>query len=138
MPEKRAIPPSLGDCRPRTRSQRLLGGFFAFAGTMHFVIPRSYEAIMPPSLPRHREAVAVSGVAEIVGGAAVLAQPTRRFARWWLLGLLLAVFPANVHMAINPEQVRGLDLNRIPRWALWARLPLQPLAMLWVWRATRD
>jgi|SRR5689334_3900376 len=121
-----------------TRSQRLLAGFFAFAGTMHFVVPRSYEAIMPPSLPRHREAVAVSGVAEIVGGGAMLGRSTRRFARWWLLALLLAVFPANVHMAINPEQVRGLDLDRIPRWALWARLPLQPLAMLWVWRATRN
>ncbi len=55
-----------------------------------------------------------------------------------LLGLLVAVFPANVHMAVNPEQVRGLDLEKVPRWALWARLPLQPLAMLWVWRATRD
>jgi uncharacterized membrane protein len=105
---------------------------------MHFVIPRSYEAIMPPSLPRHREAVALSGVAEIAGAAAVLVRPTRRFGRWWLLALLLAVFPANLHMAVNPEQVHGLDLKRIPRWALWARLPLQPLAMLWVWRATRD
>ena len=38
-------------------------------------------------------------------------------------------------MAVNPEQIHGLDLNRVPRWALWARLPLQPLAMLWVWRA---
>jgi uncharacterized membrane protein len=121
-----------------SRSQKALAGFFAFAGTMHFVIPRSYEATMPPSLPRHREAVIVSGIAEIAGGAAVLAQPTRRFARWWLLALLAAVFPANVHMAVNPEQVKGLDLKRTPRWALWARLPLQPLAMLWVWRATRD
>lgn len=121
-----------------TRSQKGLAGFFAFAGTMHFVIPRSYEAMMPPSLPRHREAVVVSGLAEIAGGAAVLRPSTRRFARWWLLALLVAVFPANVHMAVNPEQVEGLDLNRVPRWALWARLPLQPLAMLWVWRATRD
>ncbi len=40
-------------------------------------------------------------------------------------------------MAVNPEQVAGLDLKRVPRWALWARLPLQPAAMLWVWRATR-
>jgi uncharacterized membrane protein len=119
------------------RSQRLLAGFFAFMGTMHFVIPRSFEAIMPPSLPRHREAVIVSGLAEIAGGAAVLPTQTRRFARWWLLALLLAVFPANIHMAVNPEQVRGLGLDRVPRWALWARLPLQPLAMLWVWRATR-
>jgi uncharacterized membrane protein len=121
-----------------SRSQKALAGFFAFAGTMHFVTPRSYEAMMPPSLPRHREAVVVSGVAEMAGAAAVLSSRSRRFARWWLLGLLLAVFPANVHMALNPEQVRGLDLNRIPRWALWARLPLQPLAMLWVWRATRS
>lgn len=121
-----------------TRSQKALSAFFAFAGTMHFVIPRSYEAMMPPSLPRHREAVVVSGLAEIVGAAAVIAPRSRRFARWWLLALLIAVFPANVHMARNPEQVRGLDLDRVPRWALWARLPLQPLAMLWVWRATRD
>jgi uncharacterized membrane protein len=119
------------------RSQRLLAGFFCFAGAMHFIVPRGYEATMPPSLPRHREAVAVSGIAEIVGGLAVIPRRGRRLARWWLLGLLLAVFPANVHMAVNPEQVRGLDLKRIPRWALWARLPLQPLAMLWVWRATR-
>jgi uncharacterized membrane protein len=121
-----------------TRSQKALAGFFSFTGVMHFVIPRTYEAMMPPSLPRHKEAVAVSGVAEVVGGLAVAKLSTRRFARWWLLALLLAVFPANLHMAVNPEQVRGLDLNRIPRWALWARLPLQPLAMLWVWRATRD
>jgi uncharacterized membrane protein len=119
------------------RSQKALAGFFAFAGAMHFVIPRQYEAIMPPSLPNHREAVVVSGIAEIAGGLAILSPRTRRFGRWWLLGLLLAVFPANVHMAVNPEQVRGLDLNRIPRWALWARLPLQPLAMFWVWRSTR-
>ncbi len=121
-----------------SRSQKALAGFFAFAGTMHFVIPRSYEAMMPPSLPRHREAVIASGLAEIVGAVAVVPAGSRRFARWWLLGLLIAVFPANLHMALNPEQVRGLDLDRVPRWVLWARLPLQPLAMLWVWRATRS
>ena len=121
-----------------TGSQKGLAGFFAFAGTMHFVTPRSYEAMMPPSLPYHREAVALSGLAEIAGGAAILPRGTRRFARWWLLALLAAVFPANVHMAVNPEQVKGLDLNKVPRWALWARLPLQPLCMMWVWRATRD
>lgn len=120
------------------RSQKALAGFFGFAGTMHFVIPRSYEAIVPPSLPRPREAVVVSGLAEILGAAALLPSRTRRLARWWLLALLVAVFPANVHMAVNPEDVPGLDLSRVPRWALWARLPLQPLAMVWVWRATRD
>lgn len=121
-----------------TRSQKLLAAFFAFAGVMHFVIPRRYEAIMPPYLPYHREAVVISGAAEIAGGVAMLAERTRPVARWWLLALLLAVFPANVYMAINPEQIEGLDTDRLPSWALWARLPLQPLAMWWVWRATAE
>ncbi len=120
-----------------SRSRTALAAFFGFVGTLHFVIPRSFESIVPPGLPA-KEAVAVSGVAEIAGAVAVLHPASRRFGRWWLLGLLLAVFPANVHMAVNPEQIKGLDLRRIPRWTLWARLPLQPLAMLWVWRATRD
>jgi uncharacterized membrane protein len=119
-----------------TRSQRLVATFFALAGSMHFVRPRAYEAIVPPHVPRHREVVVASGLAELAGAVAMVPAPTRRLARWWLIGVLVAVFPANVHMAINPEQVRGLDLNRLPRWALWARLPLQPLMMLWVWRAT--
>jgi uncharacterized membrane protein len=121
-----------------TRSQRALAAFFTFAGIMHFVIPRQYEAIVPAYVPMSPKlAVEVSGVAEIAGGLAVIPPATRAGARWWLLALLLAVFPANVHMAVSPEQIRGLDLDRVPRWALWARLPLQPLAMVWVWRATR-
>jgi uncharacterized membrane protein len=120
------------------RSRTALAAFFAFMGTMHFVIPRSFEAIVPTAIAdRRHEAVMVSGAAELAGAAAVLHPATRRFGRWWLLALLLAVFPANVHMAVSPEQIRGLDLNKVPRWVLWARLPLQPLAMLWVWRATR-
>lgn len=115
-----------------------LAAFFTFMGTMHFVARRSFEAIVPQSIEAHkREAVAVSGVAEIAGAAMVLHPASRRLGRWWLLGLLLSVFPANIHMAVNPEQIRGLDLNKVPRWVLWARLPLQPLAMVWVWQATR-
>ncbi len=115
-------------------SRAALAAFFSFAGTMHFVRPRPYEAIVPPPFPK-KEAVVVSGVAEIVGGLAVLHPATRTAGRWWLLGLLLAVLPANVFMAVSPEKVPGLG-DKIPRWALWARLPLQPLAMHWVWRAT--
>jgi uncharacterized membrane protein len=120
------------------RSRLALAAFFTFMGTMHFVARRSFEAIVPASIAQYkREAVAVSGVAEIAGAAMVLHPTSRRLGRWWLLSLLISVFPANVHMAVNPEQIRGLDLNKVPRWALWARLPLQPLAMIWVWRATR-
>ena len=123
--------------RKRLNAANTFGTFFVFAGVMHFVIPGTYASIVPDYLPAHRELVYASGVAEIAGGAGVMHPRTREAAAWWSVATLIAVFPANVHMAINPEQVKGLDLKRIPRWALWARLPLQPLAMLWVWRATR-
>ena len=77
-------------------------------------------------------AVDVSGVAEIAGGVGVLVPATRRAAGIGLIALLAAIFPANMYMARTPERFR-----RIPSWALYARLPLQPLAMWWAWRATR-
>jgi uncharacterized membrane protein len=119
-------------------SRPLLSAFFAFTGAMHFLRPRFFEAIVPPAIEaQKREVVAISGAAELAGAALVLHPASRRLGRWWLLALLIAVFPANVHMAVSPEQIKGLDLRKVPRWALWARLPLQPLAMVWVWRETR-
>jgi uncharacterized membrane protein len=116
----------------------LLAAFFTLAGGLHFVRPRPYEAIVPPGLaPRKREIVAISGAAELAGAALVLPATTRRLGRWWLIALLAAVFPANVQMALHPGEAPGLNLDRLPRWLLWARLPVQPLLMLWVWRATR-
>lgn len=115
-----------------TRSQRLLAVFWLAAGANHFLNPRTYEAIMPDWVPAHREMVLWSGAAELVAGAAVIPRRTRNpFARWWIVGLLAAVYPANIHMALHPERYR-----RIPEWALWARLPLQLLLAWWAWRAT--
>jgi uncharacterized membrane protein len=125
----------VADCAAVKASRAALAAFFSLAGTLHFVRPRPYEAIVPPPFPK-RESVAISGVAELVGGIAVLHPTTRRAGRWGLIALLLAVFPANIWMAISPQKVDGLERTGIPRWALWARLPLQFLAMLWVWRAT--
>jgi uncharacterized membrane protein len=115
-----------------TRAQRLIGLIFIGAGVNHFVIPRAYRQIVPPSFGDPDRLVAISGVAEVAGGVGVLLPRTRRLAGLGLLALLAAVFPANVHMARNPAR-----FARIPGWALYARLPLQPLMMWWVWRATR-
>ncbi len=115
-----------------SRSQRLLAGLFIGAGVNHFVIPGAYERIVPPSMKSQAgRLVQISGVAEIAGGVGVLLPRTRRAAGLGLIALLAAVFPANLYMARAPESFR-----RIPRWALWARLPLQPLMMWWAWRAT--
>jgi uncharacterized membrane protein len=107
--------------------RKLCGPFFVFAGVMHFVIPRTYEAIMPPWLPAHRELVYASGVAEIAGGAGLMADATREPAGWWLIATLAAVFPANLHMALHPE-----DFPKVPRNALYARLPFQLVFVGWV------
>ncbi len=116
-----------------TRSRRLLAAFFVGAGVNHFVQPRPYEKIVPPRLqPEAKLVVALSGVAEIAGGLGVLLPVTRRLSGIGLIALLAAVFPANLYMAQKPEHFRS-----IPRWALYARLPLQPLMMLWAWKATR-
>ena len=107
--------------------------FWVFAGAMHFVIPRQYEAIVPPSLARwKKEVVAASGIAEIAGGVAIVPGRTRRGARWWLLATLVAVYPANIHMALNAK-----DFPKIPEAALWARLPVQGLFALLTWCGTR-
>jgi uncharacterized membrane protein len=98
----------------------LTGATFLATGSLHLLKPRIYEAIMPDYLPAHRELVLASGVAEMAGGAGLLADRTVRPAGWWLIATLVAVFPANLHMALHPERYRS-----IPRWALWLRLPLQ-------------
>ncbi|MEA2348126.1 MAG: hypothetical protein QOG62_1913 [Thermoleophilaceae bacterium] len=117
-------------------SRRLLGAFWMFAGSMHFIAPSFYEAIMPSYLPAHRELVQLSGVAEWIGGAMALSPGLKRPARWWILGVLLAVFPANIYVCTNPQDIKGLDLDKIPMWALWSRLPFQGVFALWAWKAT--
>ncbi len=128
MVEDNAVPTTPRSARSRT----LLGLFFIGSGINHFASPGFYRRIVPPGMGDAATLVVVSGVAEIAGGMGVFLPRTRRTAGLGMIALLAAVFPANLHMARNPEQ-----FHRIPRWALYARLPLQPLAMLWAWRATR-
>lgn len=115
------------------RAARTFGPFFVFAGLMHFVIPRTYESIVPDRLPAKRALVYASGVAEIAGGLGVMHARTRRGASLWSVATLIGVFPANVHMALNA------DRYPVPggRLALLARLPLQGLAIAWARAAGR-
>ena len=112
----------------------LAGPVFIAAGLLHFIKPGFYGAIMPEWLPAHTELVYASGVAEIAGGIALLApdRKVRRYGMWWLIATLVAVFPANLHMALTPD-----DYESIPPWALWARLPLQAGFIAWVAAAGR-
>lgn len=80
-------------------------------------------------LPRPAILVWVSGVAEILGGIGVFIPSLRRQARWGLIALLVAVFPANLDVALH-----GWPGVHLPQWVLWLRLPLQPLLIWWVYR----
>ncbi|NOK20456.1 DoxX family protein [Corallococcus carmarthensis] len=110
----------------KTILQYVLALFMVVAGVNHFLKPRMYMRIMPPSLPRPRELVLVSGVAEVLLGIFLLVPATTRLAAWGLVALFVAVFPANLYMAQHPEHFR-----KIPRALLWLRLPLQAVLILW-------
>ena len=115
----------------RLLSRYALALLFTLAGLWHFVHPSTYVAIMPPQLPAPLGLVYVSGFFEIVGGLGLLVQRTRRVASWGLLALLVAVFPANVYMALIHEQLG------ISGWVAWGRLPLQLPLLWWVWKTSR-
>jgi uncharacterized membrane protein len=106
--------------------------FFVVGGANHFLNPDYYVPMMPPQLPAHLELVYLSGVFEILGGIGVLVPRVRSAAGWGLIALLVAIFPANVHMALNPE-----SFPDIAPAALYARLPFQVLFVVWAWWATR-
>jgi uncharacterized membrane protein len=109
----------------------LFGSLFIVGGVAHFVFTRAYASAVPDYLPAPRELVLISGAAEIAGGVGVLLPQTRRLAASGLVILLISIFPANVFMAQHPDRF-GL-----PRWLLWARLPLQIPLIYWGFLYTR-
>ena len=116
------------------RNLNLLGlsVFFIYFGVDHFINPDFYLSIMPPSFPLHLEAVYISGLFEILGGIGVLLSKTRKLAGWGLFALLIAVYPANIYMALTPEAFPDIPLS-----ALYFRLVLQFLFFYWAYSVTR-
>lgn len=120
--------------RDQTLPERLFGpvtifGIFAGAGVLHLVRPKMWEPMVPPQLPAKKELVYASGVAEIIGGAAYLHKSTRSWAATYLVLLLVAVFPSNIYMAVEPKFQRKIPGGKA---ALMGRLPIQFLGMWWV------
>lgn len=112
----------------KTLFRLLLGLFFIVAGVNHFLNPQVYVGMIPPYLPYPEVLNLVSGAAEVAGGVGILMPRFRRWAGWGLVALLVAIFPANLHLALN-----GWEAYDIPRWVLWARLPLQGVFIAWVY-----
>ena len=103
-------------------------------GVLHFTNPRPFLDIMPPYLGYHLELVYISGFFEIVGSVGLLVPRTQRAAAWGLIALFIAVYPANIHLALNNPPMDG---EIIPAWIRWGRLPIQFVFIYWAWIYTR-
>ena len=110
----------------------IFSAFFIGFGIDHFLNPSFYLAIMPPAFPLHLEAVYISGIFEILGGVGLLIARFRKIAGWGLLALLIAVYPANIYMAITPEEFPDISIS-----LLYFRLVLQFLFFYWAYSVTR-
>ena len=109
----------------------VMAAFYVVAGVLHFVATEAYLPLMPPWLPAHHALILLSGVAEVVLGVLVLVPATRRLAAWGIVLLLLAVLPANLHVAIHDVPIFGAT-EGLGIWN-WVRLPFQAVLMLWAW-----
>jgi len=108
----------------------LLAVFFIVAGANHFISAEDYLPLMPGYLPWPMALIYLSGAAEMAGGIGVFFPKWRWLAGWWLIAVLVAVFPANIHMLIHRPPIMD---NELPLWILWARLPLQAVMIAWVY-----
>ena len=116
----------------KTALKWLLGLLFIVAGLNHFRVAEFYVKIMPPYLPWPLELVYLSGIMEVALGGLLLVPKWTRLAAWGLIALLIAVFPANIHMALRPDLFPEFD-----RVVLWLRLPLQGVFIAWAFWFTR-
>ncbi|MFC7028213.1 hypothetical protein ACFQJ5_12530 [Halomicroarcula sp. GCM10025324] len=112
----------------------VMGPLYVVAGLLHFVVPELYVQVVPPMFPAALALVYLSGLAEVAVGIGVLLRPTRRYAAWATIALLVAIFPANVYMATSGVVVDGVPGGGAPsEFVRWARLPLQGVLILWAY-----
>lgn len=111
----------------------VVAAFFIGAGVLHFVLLDFFSSIVPPYFSNPEALVKISGVFELLGGIGILVERTRKWAGFGLIALCVAVLPANIHMAMNPDQFAD-----IPVALLYLRLPLQALVIWVIWKAANS
>lgn len=106
----------------------VMGIFYIFAGLYHFINAEFYKKMIQNFLPYPLEIIYLSGLIEILLGIAVCISQTRSIASIGIIMLLVAVFPANINMALHPEMWHYSPTM------LYLRLPLQGLLIYWAWQ----
>jgi uncharacterized membrane protein len=123
----------------RTRRNLLyaMSGFYVLAGLNHLVNPEFYVAIIPPELPDPEWLSLLAGLAEIVLGVYVLEPRVRPLAAWGIVALLVAIFPANLYVALENVGLPGGEPGTGNAFVNWVRLPFQAVLIAWAWWYTR-
>jgi uncharacterized membrane protein len=120
----------MNESRVKMMARLALAILMTLMGVGHFLAPADFAAMVPAWLPAPRALVFVSGLAEVAGGVGLVMQPVQRAAAIGLILLYIAVFPANINMAVNHISPRGMHVSNA---LLWARLPFQFLFIAWAW-----
>ncbi len=116
--------------RFRDNARVATGLAFILTGFSHFIIPEKFMEMMPPFLPVPMILIYISGCFEILGGLGLIIQRQKYLAGIGLILLLLAVFPANIFVAVNNVQLGGFMNYPVYQ---WLRLPMQGVLMWWIW-----
>lgn len=129
---------TLGNSNPNRRKEILRGILcvsIIVVGITHFLKPEQYARIVPPQLPNPVELVYISGFFEILGGIGLAIPYVSVAAAWGLIALFIAVFPANINLAVNNIQIDGIPHSPL---LYWVRLPFQAVLIAWAWWYTRN
>ena len=120
---------------PEDRARLTLAAGMVTMGALHFVVPRVFERIVPRWFPWRRGAVLWSGAAELTSGVLLALPRTRKAGGWLAAATIVAVYPANIQMAV--DATRDPEVGRPWTAATWLRLPLQVPMVLRALRFTR-
>ncbi|OKH22273.1 DoxX family protein [Chroogloeocystis siderophila] len=112
----------------------ILAGSIVVVGLLHFAVPEIFVRIIPFFLPYPLALVYISGIFEILGGIGLLVPTVSRAAAWGLVALFIAVFPANINMAVNHIHIDGIPDSP---WFQVVRLPFQAVLIAWAWWYTK-
>lgn len=100
------------------------------AGMLHFIYPRVYERIIPPSLPQRKILVYASGAAEVMLAVGLCFRESRTVAIYSLIVMLLVYLPVHFYM------LSAAAAMKLPRWLLILRVPLQFALIYWAYSYT--
>tara|TARA_B100000614_G_C14198188_1_gene348639 strand:- start:30 stop:440 length:411 start_codon:yes stop_codon:yes gene_type:complete len=106
---------------------------YLFVGIKHFTNPSFFEAIVPPFFVFKEALVYVTGFIEVAAAILLAVKKTRKIGAYIIIGLLIAVFPANIYLYIS-EIAR--DILGVTKHQALVRMPFQiPLIIIAYWHS---